>query len=166
MAGSRFVVSLIKVVWSPYRSLRGQSPSRSSGQSTERFRAPGAPGGPGRPAPGPVEEGYKSRADPACLFTPHPSTPPEELVFTLSSQGLSFQPCGQLFLCTVTWAGHPTAAVGERWGRRSRPGRVDAGEASCSAAHMDWFLTTEQTEVLKSLFLPQELFQGLSCVCM
>lgn len=145
VALSRFfcAVSLIVVVSSPYRLLRWQSPNRSLGQSQEKCRAPGVPGGPGPPAPGPVEVGYKSRAGPACLFTLNPNTPPEELVFTTTiSPDMSFQPCGQQFLCTATQAGPPTAAV-ESWGRRSRPSIVDAGTASSSAGWWDWFWTTK-----------------------
>lgn len=95
------VVLLITVVLSPYRFLRGQSSSRNSGQRTGKFRDPGVPGGPGQTAPGPVEKGYKSRAGPACQFTVHPSTTPEEVVFPPSSQLTSSQPCSQQFLCTA-----------------------------------------------------------------
>lgn len=84
----RPVVLLIVVVSSPYRLLRGQNPNRSSGQSMEISRAPGVPGGPGQPVPGPVEEGYKSRADPVCLLLLHPNTPPEELAFTPSKPAM------------------------------------------------------------------------------
>lgn len=141
------VVLLIVVVSSPYRLLRGQSPSRSSGQSMEKFKAPGAPGVPGQPAPGPVEQGCKSRAGPACLFTLHPNTPPEELVSTPSTQAMSFPPCGQQSPCTATWAG-PTAAAAESWGRRSRPGLVDAGTGSSRAGCCDWFGSAKRREVL------------------
>lgn len=95
---------------SPYRFVRGPTYNKSSGQSRERFKDPGVPGGPGQPAPGLVVEGYKSRADPACLFILHPCTPQEELEVTLNNQAMSSQPCSQHFPCTGTEAGRPTAA--------------------------------------------------------
>lgn len=123
-ASCRSAVSLILVVSSPCRFLGGQSPHRSLGQSREISRAPGVPGGPGRPALGPVEEVCRSRAGPVCLYTHRPCTPPGEALFPPSNQATSFQPCGQQFLCTATWAGPPTAAV---MAIRGRLGPENAG---------------------------------------
>lgn len=109
----RGIPLLIVVISSLYRLLRGQNCSRNSGQSREKFMAPGVPGVPGPPAPGPVKAGYKSRAGPACLFTLSHSTLPEELEYTTSNQAVSFQPCGPHFLCTGRQAGYPTAAAVE-----------------------------------------------------
>lgn len=86
----------------------------------------GVPGVPGQHVLGPVEEGFKNRADPAYLSTLRPGG----LVFPLRNKDTLSQPYGQQFLCTETQTGHSTAAVEERGGGGYRPALVDAGTVS------------------------------------
>lgn len=152
------LVVLAIVVLSPYRFRRGQTHSKSSGQSMGRFKAPGVPGGPGQPAPGPVEEGYKSRAGPACLFTLHPCTPQEELEVIPNNQAMSSQPCSQRFPCTGTQAGLPTAAVVGSWWERPDP--VDKGTF---ISYNDGPSSGKKSNGFKSLYLQLEFLTCQGC---